>query len=98
MSTKEPPGEPSRSDGESSDEKSYWLDRPSTHNLIAIALVAICVAVVIGDFFYEQHGHFDYDKWNGFYAIFGFVAYVCIVQTAKILREFVQRDEDYYGE
>jgi hypothetical protein len=50
------------------------------------------------DVLYEQHGHFDYETWTGFHAVFGFFAYVGIVYTAKILREFVKRDEGYYGE
>jgi hypothetical protein len=99
MSEARPPdGPPSGTDPPTESEPQYWLDSHRSHNLIVGGLVVACVALVVGDFAYDQHGHFEYEEWNGFHAIFGFLAYVGIVQTAKILREFVQRAEDHYGE
>lgn len=76
----------------------HWLDRPKSHDRIALLLAVACFALVVVDFTYDQHGHFAYEEWNGFHALFGFSAYVAIVQTAKVLRWFVKRPEDYYGE
>jgi hypothetical protein len=78
------------------DERRYWLDQPRNIDRIFYALVAVCVALVLADFVYESHGHFHFEEWFGFHALFGFGAYVAIVMTAKQLRRVLKRDEDYY--
>lgn len=85
-------------EGPSRPERKWLLDSKRAHDAIALGLLVACAALLVVDLAYDQHGHFDYEEWTGFHAAFGFVAYVCIVQAAKILREFVKRDEDYYGE
>ena len=45
-----------------------------------------------------RHGHYEIEKIPGFFAIFGFFAYVAIVTVAKGLRLFVSRPEDYYDD
>ena len=54
--------------------------------------------VLLGiDFFVHKHTFFPWEEWPEFYAIFGFVACVVLVLTAKyILRPLVKRDEEYY--
>jgi hypothetical protein len=54
------------------------------------------VVVVIADFFIPKYPYFTWAEWPVFYAIFGFVACVALVLTAKLLRIFVKRQEDYY--
>lgn len=78
------------------DEKRYWLDDPGNVTKIVWALVAVCTMLFFADGFYEKHGHFEVEQLFGFYALFGFVVCVVLVLTAKWLRNFLIRPEDYY--
>ncbi len=78
------------------DEKRYWLDEPRNVTTIVRLLVAVCVALVVADFFYHKHTHYGAEKLPGFFAFFGFVSAVFLVLTAKQLRRILMRDEDYY--
>ena len=60
--------------------------------------VIVCVATVVVQFYYEPHGHFSWEDSFGFYAWFGFVAFVVIVYLGRGLRLIVGRKEDYYGD
>ena len=77
-------------------EPDYWLDMPSTLRLIIVSLVLVCIALVAADFLYHKHGHFDFELWPGFYAWYGFLSYCLIVLSAKQLRKFIGRKEQYY--
>ena len=74
----------------------WWLDRPSSISLIIKVLVVACVASVFADFFYHKHGDYHFQEWIAFDAVFGFLAYVGLVTSAKGLRRLLMRDEDYY--
>jgi hypothetical protein len=52
--------------------------------------------LVAFDFFSEKHGHYSWESFPGFYALFGFVSCVVLVLAAKQLRRILKRDEDYY--
>ena len=43
-----------------------------------------------------MHGEFSVEHWFGFHGLFGFVACVGLVLTAKALRRILMRPEDYY--
>lgn len=79
-------------------ERSYWLDQPENVNLLIKILIAAAVGVVLADLFYHKHGHFGFQEWFAFDAVFGFAAYVGLVNSAKLLRKLVMRGEDYYEE
>lgn len=59
-------------------------------------LLLLCAALLVIDVVHEAHGHFAFEEWFGFHALFGFVAYMTIVNSAKLLRRLVERPEDYY--
>ena len=65
-------------------------------NFIVYALYAVCAALLLVDVFHHKHGHFAFEEWFGFYALYGFAAYMLIVNSAKLLRKLVKRDENYY--
>ena len=73
-----------------------WLDQPGSVNVLIWILVAACVASVLADFFYHKHGEWHFQEIPGFDAIFGFLAYVGLVNVAKGWRKLVMRGEDYY--
>ncbi len=68
----------------------------SVINFIVYTLYALCAALLLVDVFHHKHGHFEFEEWFGFYALYGFAAYMFIVNSAKLLRKLVKRDEDYY--
>lgn len=78
------------------DDEPRWLDRPGSVDLLIRILIFACVASVLADFFYDKHGEFSFQEWVGFDALYGFLAYVGLVQLAKGLRVLLMRDEDYY--
>jgi len=77
----------------SGDDKS-WVERNG--RLIFRALVGFCLALLAAEFFSKRHAYFEVDGLPGFYAIFGFAAFVFIVQAGKGLRRLIMRGEDYY--
>ncbi len=79
-------------------ERAWWLDQPENVNRLIKVLIAVGVGVVLADLFYHKHGHFGFQEWFAFDAVFGFAAYVGLVNSAKLLRKLVMRPEDYYGD
>lgn len=67
-----------------------WLDRAM------IGVGAVCAGLVGADFFVEKHGHFAWEHWFAFTALFGFASYSFIVFAGRALRALVMRGEDYY--
>jgi len=78
------------------DEPKRWLDHPGSGKKLFMALAAACLGLLVWDVVYPQHGHYGFEEWFGFHALFGFVAYCCIVGTAVQLRKVLKRPEDYY--
>ncbi len=83
---------------EASHGSPHWLDSPKFHKGLFWGLAAVCAVLIAVDLVVHQHGHFEYETYDGFHAAFGFVAYVTIVTCAKGLRLLVMRSEDYYDE
>ena len=81
---------------ESENEKESWLDRPRSVDKIILVVAILSLALLAADFFYEKHGHYSWEEWPGFYALFGFLSFVVIDVGGKVLRKLVMRDEDYY--
>lgn len=62
------------------------------------ALLAIAVILAILEVFLHRHGVAAIEDSFMFPAIFGFFAFVFIVQVGKWLRSMIMRPEDYYEE
>lgn len=73
-----------------------WLDKPGSVDLLIKILLIACMASVVADFFYHKHGEFRFQEYIGFDALFGFLAYVGLVNLAKGVRVLLMRSEDYY--
>ncbi len=76
--------------------KTYWLDRPLNVRKVYLGLWLFGLAWFLPDFFLEKHEDLDFASTLGFYALYGFVACVALVLTAKALRRILMRPEDYY--
>ena len=62
-----------------------------------------CALLVLTDLIVHRHltfakGLLPAEGWFGFYAIYGFGAYVLIVWGSILLRKALLRSEDYYDE
>ncbi len=82
--------------GQDDRERRYWLDDPRNVDRIVHGLYALCALLLAIDLFPYKHSHYPFADWFGFYAFYGFFCCVGLVLTAKGLRVFVKRDEDYY--
>ncbi|MFE9649139.1 hypothetical protein ACFYO0_34495 [Streptomyces sp. NPDC006365] len=72
------------------------LDDPRNVTRIVYGLAVLCLLALVADFFYAKHPYFSVEHWPGFYALYGFTGSVGLVLTAKGLRRWLRRDEDYY--
>ncbi len=77
-------------------EKRYWLDRPENVTRLYRGVWAIGIGLVLGELLMHRHEEFAFADWWAFYALFGFLACVALVLTAKRLRRVLKRAEDYY--
>ena len=78
--------------------KFLWLEKPGSVTKVVVWLILACVISFLADFFYEKHGYFAEEEFEGFYAIYGFIMFTLLVLAARGLRVLVGVKEDYYGE
>ena len=78
-------------------KKKHVFDDPRNVKRLLVAFFTVVGLLLCLDFFVHKHTHFPWEEGFGFYAIFGFVACVCLVLAAKyVLRPLVMRGEDFY--
>ena len=77
-------------------QKQHLFDNPRNVSLVIRGLYVVCALLFLLDFVVHRHVVREWEGFTGFYAIFGFIAYVTIVLTAKLLRKVLQRKEEYY--
>ena len=77
-------------------ERAYWLDKERNVNIVIASLGLLCATLLIFDFFYHKHAHFEFEHWFGFFGWFGFLVCIGLVLVAKAIRCFLKRDERYY--
>jgi len=92
------------------DEAPRWLDDPANVRKIYLGLWIVCLVLIAGGEGLlvwdhhrsaaagEVHHGFDFERWPGFYALYGFVGCVSLLLGAKELRKVLMRDEDYYDD
>jgi len=82
-------------------EGTHLFDSAGTVRRLILVFFVVCALLVIGDLLYHRHLSFadgvnPVEGWFGFYAIYGFIAYVMIVLGSIPLRKLMMRSEDYY--
>ena len=80
----------------SSDDKEYFFDKPKNIKLFLNVFYVICAILLVMDFVVHRHTIHKWEEFPGFYAIFGFVAFVMLVAGSILLRKLIMRKEDYY--
>ena len=78
------------------EEKQYLLDNPRNVAWLLRGFYAVCALLFVLDFIIHRHTVHEWEQLPGFYAIFGFVAFVMLVLVAKLMRKLLMRKEDYY--
>ena len=82
---------------ENEDKKKYFFDNERNVWLFIKGFFAVCVLLIVADFFVPKHGENYWEYAPQFYAAYGLVACILLVLGAKyVLRKLVKRDEDYY--
>ena len=56
----------------------------------------ICAILLAVDFVHHRHVIHYWENLWGFYALYGFVACVALVEIAKLMRKVLMRAPDYY--
>ncbi len=80
-----------------SNHKKYLWDKKKNIVTLLRYFFGICVFLFIIDFIVPYKTHMPWEKWPGFYAIYGLVACVILVLVSKyVLRPLVEREENYY--
>ena len=75
-----------------------WVGHKWTGRIILWGLL-ILSAILIGiDVFYHRHTVQDVEKLQGFYGVYGFVAFSFVVLMGRPLGWLLRRHEDYYGD
>jgi UDP-N-acetylmuramyl pentapeptide phosphotransferase/UDP-N-acetylglucosamine-1-phosphate transferase len=77
-------------------QKQYLFDNPANVSLVIRSLYFVCILLFLLDFILHRHATNTWDGINGFYVMYGFIAYVAIVLGAFLLRKLVKRNENYY--
>ena len=63
-----------------------------------MGLLALALLLVVLEFILHRHGEVAAEDFPLFPALFGFAAFLLIVQVGKWLRMVIMRDEDYYDD
>ena len=77
-------------------EKERFLDKQENVDRLLWGATVVGILILLVDFFFHRHIYHPWERLWGFYGIFGALAMLVLVQSAKWLRKLVMRDEDYY--
>lgn len=78
------------------DEKPHFFDKPENLKNFLRGFYIICAILLAIDFVYHRHAVHAWENLWGFYALYGFVACVLLVEIAKLMRVLLMRAPDYY--
>ena len=83
------------------DEKPGWADTDGFRKVFLGVLILACFGAAIAGFipeFQKKHPHFAAEGFPVFFALWGFGAFIFIVEIGQHLRKLVGRKEEYYDE
>ena len=76
--------------------KKGWLERPLIKWLL-FALFLFWLAGAVGlDLIAHRHGHFEFENFMGFWAVFGLLGCLLLCYLAKFIRLIIKRPLGYY--
>ena len=77
------------------DEKPHFFDKPENLKKFLRGFYIVCAFLLAVDFIHNRHVVHSWENLWGFYAVYGFVACVALVEIAKLLRAVLMRAPDY---
>ncbi|HEY5701759.1 MAG TPA: hypothetical protein VIT83_06690 [Gammaproteobacteria bacterium] len=77
-------------------EGKHWLYRPENIRKLWLWGFGILALSVIVQVVFTVHGHFGFDGWFAFNAVYGFFTCAVMVLFSKLLGVFVKRPDAYY--
>lgn len=75
----------------------HWLDDPQNVRKVWRGFLAALALTVLAGAFVDLHPHFDFERWFGFNAAYGFATCLLMIVGAKVLGLFLKRPDDYYA-
>ena len=78
------------------DSNQYFFDKPRNVKLVLYSLYSSCGLLLLLDFIIHRHTYYKWESLLGFYPLYGFLACTAIVLGSKVLRNLVERREDFY--
>jgi len=82
----------------SDERRKSWLYRPENRKKLWWGFAVILVATVLAQLGVHVHGHFGFDEWYAFNAVFGFISCALMVVFAKGLGYLLKRSDNYYDD
>ncbi|MDX1696746.1 MAG: hypothetical protein R3308_00580 [Thiohalobacterales bacterium] len=78
------------------DEQQHLFDKPENIRRLLRVLYLACALLLVLDLVIHRHVIHTWESLWGFYGIYGFLACIGLVLTARQLRKILKRPEDYY--
>ena len=77
-------------------EQQHIFDKPENVRRLSWILYLVCALLLALDLIIHRHVIHTWESLWGFYGLYGFLACIALVLTARQLRKFLKRPEDYY--
>lgn len=79
-------------------DRNHWLVRPRTVRRLWIGGLVVLALTVVAEIAFPVKGHYGWDDWPGFGAVFGFASCVVMVLVAKGLGVLLKRPAPEVGD
>ncbi len=76
----------------------HWLYREENHPKLWIWGCTVLALTVLAQLVIDIHGHYDFEHWFGFAAVYGFTTCALMVLFAKLLGFLIKRKDTYYDD
>lgn len=76
----------------------HWLYRPESIRKLWWWGGAVLALTVLAQLVWPLHGHFGFDEWFAFFALYGFGACIAMILGANLLGRLIKREDTYYDD
>lgn len=75
----------------------HWLDDPKNVRTVWRGFLALLALTVVAGMLVDLHPHFEFERWFGFSAAYGFITCLLMIIGAKLLGVILKRPDNYYA-